>query len=276
MNSLTETFNYENQVVRTAGTPDQPLFCVQDICSVLGVKNHRNKVALLDSDEKDAVQSMDAIGRRQNQMFCTEPGLYRIIFSVQKNEITEPFKRWVFHEVLPSIRKTGKYQADAAVRQVKFEAKKLDLEFCKMAADMFPECTRMKYLLKEKLASTLSCGDQLALPALMLLTVSEILEQKGFARNKVTKHRSKFGRKVANDWRKHNYCEPQKVQKLINGHDCRVNSYPESYFQRIVDMWLAFIAPPMIRSNPWDAHRVRQRDEYPGGCRPIEHRDYKI
>ena len=117
MNTLTNTFTYGSTVVRTAGSPEQPMFCVQDICTVLGIKNNRNKVALLEQDEKDTVQTLDAIGRRKKKVFCTEPGFYRIVFSVQKNPKTEPFKRWVFHEVLPSIRKTGLYENKELMRQ---------------------------------------------------------------------------------------------------------------------------------------------------------------
>ena len=83
-----------------------------------GCENHRDKVRLLPEDEKDRVECFDAIGRRQKTVFCTEPRLYRIIFSVQKNPKTEPIKRWVFHEVLPSIRKTGEYKLKRDLAEV--------------------------------------------------------------------------------------------------------------------------------------------------------------
>ena len=118
MNSLAKTFNFENSVVRTSGTFENPLFCVKDVCALVGVKNHRNKIALLDEDEKDEVHAMDAIGRMQPTAFCTEPGLYRIIFSCKNNPKTEPIKRWVFHEVLPSIRKNGEYKLKRDLAEV--------------------------------------------------------------------------------------------------------------------------------------------------------------
>ena len=118
MNTLTKTFNFEDSVVRTAGTFEKPLFCVKDVCAMLGVKNSRDKVRLLDEDEKDDVETFDAIGRSQKTTFCTEPGLYRIIFSCQRNPKTEPIKRWVFHEVLPSIRKTGEYKLKQDLAEV--------------------------------------------------------------------------------------------------------------------------------------------------------------
>ena len=118
MNTLSKTFNFEDSVVRTAGTFEKPLFCVKDVCAMLGVKNSRDKVRLLDEDEKDGVETFDAIGRSQKTTFCTEPGLYRIIFSCQRNPKTEPIKRWVFHEVLPSIRKTGEFKLKQDLAEV--------------------------------------------------------------------------------------------------------------------------------------------------------------
>lgn len=151
MNSVMKIFNYGNKVVRTAGTPENPMFCVQDICQVLGVKNHHNKVALLTPDEKDGLQTLDSIGRRQRKVFCTEPGFYRITFSVQNNAITEPFKHWVFHEVLPAIRKTGK-----------FEVQQLRLEHKEQIAEHKERLEQLRFVLinsEQELAQTLEVLD---------------------------------------------------------------------------------------------------------------------
>ena len=118
MNALTKTFNFEDSAVRTSGTFEKPLFCAKDVCAMLGVKNHLNKVALLDEDEKLCIQTLDAQNRARPTTFCTEAGLYRIIFSCQRNPKTEPIKRWVFHEVLPSIRKTGEYKLKRDLAEV--------------------------------------------------------------------------------------------------------------------------------------------------------------
>ena len=126
MNTLAATFNFQDSLIRTAGTIDDPMFCVKDVCSVLGVKNHLNKVAQLDEDEKLSIQTLDAQNRTRPTTFCTEPGLYNIIFSVQKNSKTEAFKRWVFHDVLPSIRKTGKYLTDKLIKENKALKEEVD------------------------------------------------------------------------------------------------------------------------------------------------------
>ena len=117
MNSLTKTFTYGSSVIRTGGTLENPLFCVHDICKVLGIKNPSDKFSGLDDDEKDRIETLDSIGRRRKKPACSESGLYNIIFSVQDNPHTKKFKRWVFHEVLPAIRKTGKYENSELVKQ---------------------------------------------------------------------------------------------------------------------------------------------------------------
>jgi prophage antirepressor-like protein len=116
--NLTKTFDFENSKIRTSGTFEDPLFCVQDVCALLGVKYASKKITLLDADERDDRPIRDTIGRSQITAFCTEPGLYRIIFSCRNNPKTEPIKRWVFHEVLPSIRKTGEYKLKRDLAEV--------------------------------------------------------------------------------------------------------------------------------------------------------------
>ena len=241
MNSqVAKTFTFEDSSIRTSGSAETPLFCVKDVCAVLGIKNNRNKINALDADEKDIVQTLDSVGRSLKTVFCTEAGLYKIIFSTQKNPKTTAFKRWVCHEVLPSIRRTGSYAVPKQDNLI--EHRKLDLEFCKFAKELFPDCDRMKHLVKEKVASILNVGGPLAITQEMPLTVTEILEQtQGLERKLIYKHRSRFGRLVVGSWRKDRNCEPQKLTKYCNGHSCKVNAYPADYHDEIRGMWLAFL-----------------------------------
>ena len=105
-------FPLNNANIRTVVKGDETYFCVKDVCQAMCIKNPRDKNRLLSGDEK-VVASIDTPGGRQNTGFCTESGLYHIIFSTRKNPSTEPFKRWVTHEVLPEIRKTGQYKLKA-------------------------------------------------------------------------------------------------------------------------------------------------------------------
>ena len=98
--------------------PDfDPWFVAADVCKVLDIQNSRDVVAKqLDDDEK-GVATIYTLGGAQKMNVVSEPGLYRLIFMSRKPE-AEKFKRWVFHEVLPSIRKTGSYSVAAEKKMV--------------------------------------------------------------------------------------------------------------------------------------------------------------
>ena len=85
----------------------QPWFVAKDVCDILELGNSRSSLALLDEDEKD-VHSMDTPGGKQEMTIISEQGLYSLILRSRKPE-AKAFKRWVTHEVIPSIRKTGGY-----------------------------------------------------------------------------------------------------------------------------------------------------------------------
>ena len=107
-------FNFESSNVRvTMGENGEPMFVAADVCQALTIDNHRNVLARLDDDEK-GVQSMDTPGGRQELATVNESGLYSLILTSRKPE-AKRFKRWVTHEVLPSIRKTGSYVSAASV-----------------------------------------------------------------------------------------------------------------------------------------------------------------
>lgn len=90
--------------------PDfDPWFVAADVCKVLDIQNVRQNLANFPDDEK-GVSTIYTLGGPQKMLVVSEPGLYRLIFMSRKPE-AEKFKRWVFHEVLPSIRKYGYYLA---------------------------------------------------------------------------------------------------------------------------------------------------------------------
>ena len=102
--------------IRTVIIDGRIHFVAVDVCLSLKIKNSRDALTRLESDEKMTVDLTDShSGKRGGAQFMTvvnEPGLYRLIFSSRKKEALE-FQRWVYHEVLPSIRKTGSYSVAA-------------------------------------------------------------------------------------------------------------------------------------------------------------------
>ena len=104
MNDIT-IFTYDNTNIRTVTTEDgTPLFCGKDIASILGYKDATNALKLHCRGVVKHHPIVDSLGRSQSARFITEPDLYRLITRSKLPE-AEKFERWVFEEVLPSIRK---------------------------------------------------------------------------------------------------------------------------------------------------------------------------
>ena len=98
---------YKNSPVRIVEKGGEPWFVAKDVCDILALGNPRSSIALLDEDER-GVHSMDTPSGKQEMGIISEAGLYSLIIRSRKPE-AKAFKRWVTHEVLPSIRKTGAY-----------------------------------------------------------------------------------------------------------------------------------------------------------------------
>ncbi|MGG4042091.1 phage antirepressor KilAC domain-containing protein [Bacillus smithii] len=107
MNQLQKVFQYQEHQVRTILKDGEPWFVAKDVCNVLEIKNSRDAISRLDDDEKD-VALTDTLGGKQEMAIVNEPGLYTLILGSRKPE-AKAFKRWITHEVIPTIRKTGSY-----------------------------------------------------------------------------------------------------------------------------------------------------------------------
>jgi prophage antirepressor-like protein len=103
-------------IIRMAGTPDEPLFCLADVCLVLDNANPSQVAARLDAEDK-ALHIVEVNGQASSQMqFVTEPALYDVVLT-SRAENARPLKRWVTHDVLPSIRRHGRYPPPAEAVQ---------------------------------------------------------------------------------------------------------------------------------------------------------------
>ena len=110
-------FMYGNHEVRTLIIDNQPWFVARDVCNVLEIGNPAQALTRLDPDERADVILND--GRQDRlQLAINEPGLYSLILGSRKTEAKQ-FKRWITHEVIPSIRKHGVYAtAETAERMM--------------------------------------------------------------------------------------------------------------------------------------------------------------
>lgn len=107
MNNL-QIFVYSGEQLRTVQRDDGLWWVLRDVCRVLNIGNVTDTKKRLDPDEVDLTDLIDSMGRVQSTTIINEPGLYAVILRSDKPE-AKAFKRWVTHDVLPSIRKTGAY-----------------------------------------------------------------------------------------------------------------------------------------------------------------------
>lgn len=102
--------------IRVSGTMDEPLFIASDVCKALDLGNTAMAIGRLDDDEK-GVSLIDTLGGKQEMTSVTESSLYSLVLGSRKPEAKD-FKRWITHEVIPSIRKHGAYATPATIENI--------------------------------------------------------------------------------------------------------------------------------------------------------------
>lgn len=115
MNEIQKVFaSPEFGELRVKFRDGQPWFCAVDVCRALDIANPANALTRLDEDEK-GIDSIYTLRGDQKMWLVSEQGLYSLAFGSRKQE-AKTFRRWVTHEVLPSINRTGQYVAPGAAQ----------------------------------------------------------------------------------------------------------------------------------------------------------------
>lgn len=174
MNEIQIFNNAEFGQIRTVTKDNEPWFVATDICKALELSNPTMATQRLDEDERSKFN----LGRQGEAVIVNEFGLYNLVLASRKQGAKE-FKRWITHEVIPSIRKSGGYIAgqeqmsDAElmakaliVAQKQIEERNKQIEVMKPKADFF-DCV----------ADSKS--------AFSMNEVAKVLDYKGIGRNKL-------------------------------------------------------------------------------------------
>ncbi|MGP1436261.1 MAG: BRO-N domain-containing protein [Phocaeicola sp.] len=128
------------------GTKENPFFRAKSIIDYLGLGNITEALRSLDDDEKLSSVILKS-GQRREMKFVNESGLYHLIFQSRKPE-AKKFRKWVTAEVLPSLRKTGRYEVGRKLRLLPRE-KGVEM------AGFFDELTKWTTLSDEKMVAEL-------------------------------------------------------------------------------------------------------------------------
>jgi prophage antirepressor-like protein len=177
-------FRFDEHPIRVQQEDGAPWFCANDVCEALGHSNGRKALAdLVHEDDVTSRDAIDSMGRTQATNFVNESGLYALIFG-SRLESAKRFKRWVTHEVLPTLRKTGRYEAPRAAPtdDVKLlTAKRLESKERRLSAELLLKTLRtinkVKPLHPDVFVATAAVAAETAagrdLPALKPATLEE-------------------------------------------------------------------------------------------------------
>ena len=195
--------NEELGTIRIKGTPDAPLFCLGDVCKMLGLRQGNVRERL----EKGVVSTEPLLTSGGIQMvnFVTEDGLYDVILDSRKPE-AKRFRKWVTSEVLPTIRKHGVYMTkdtlERAITEPDFliqlattlkeeKAKRLEAE---------QQCEAQKQIIGE-MEKKVSYLD-LILSSTSTMTITQIAQDYGMSGQRMNKllHGLRIQYKVGDQW----------------------------------------------------------------------------
>jgi prophage antirepressor-like protein len=136
--SINKVLTYDgDKTIRVVGTNDNPWFCGKDICDILSYSNYKQALKLnVDPENKNDLKSLNSLfdlnlkpTHNEGQMiYMNEEGLYSLIFTC-KLPMAKKFKKWVLKDVLPSIRKTGRYDSSRDEKVKSLETKIGELEY---------------------------------------------------------------------------------------------------------------------------------------------------
>lgn len=182
--------------VRIIPVDGELMFVAKDVCDCLEITKHRDAISRLDSDERGSVK-LDTPGGKQDIAAINEYGLYSLVLSSRKPEAKE-FKRWITHDVIPQIRKTGTYSMNipkSLPEALRAYANEVELHNATKAivAQQEQQIAEFKPVKDyvDKILSSKSC-----------LTITQIAADYGMSAQELNKilHEAGLQRKVGDQW----------------------------------------------------------------------------
>ena len=217
-------FHYGDEQVRTYEEDDEIWFIATDVARVLGYGDATHMTRGLDSDEV-RLHIVETRAGSRSVSTISLAGLFHVL-NTARVEAARPFKRWVNHEVLPSIYRTGSYSllgaAPTATTSFEIQARVLDTLKNVIARDYLEA--------KAKIVLARTMGDTPEIEASARpLYIQDYLREKGATRDEVKRCSSSFGRYVREDYVAERGVEPGKrFDETSSGQVREVYAYTEA------------------------------------------------
>lgn len=213
---------FENEAfgkVRVIEKNNEPWFVGKEITAILGYKNANDALGKHVDSEDKGVAKCDTLGGKQNFTIINESGLYSLVLS-SKLPQAKQFKRWVTHEVIPTIRKTGSYSVNQDIKAKEVEARlnnsraRVASTFLKVA--QMTDLSEYKHICQQKAAEVLSGVPLLPMQAINENTLSadEVGKELGISGNMVGRIANQHNLKTA-EYGKYFYDKSRHCQKQV-------------------------------------------------------------
>lgn len=215
-------------------------FCGKDTCGILDIKDYSKMLRKLDDDERLGF-FVPTLGGKQNMTFVNESGLYELIFR-SKHPEAKQFKKWVKTEVLPSIRKTGKYEMPK-IKDEKYneEVQILQLTKLEKAKQLLQTngklCDRDEIMIKDQTRNIVFNNNQPKLLENPEIAISSRItdHHKIKLTQKISKDLKNFGTIIKAEYLKRHNNPPIKRQQYVDGATRLVNCYYQSDYIEFID-----------------------------------------
>lgn len=229
MNSLQIFKNEQFGEIRSVIKNNEIMFVAADVCKALDLSNPSKAVSRLDDDERANLK----LGRQGNTNVINEYGLYNLVLASRKPE-AKAFKRWITHEVIPSIRKTGGYNV-SLLKEKEIEARlnnsraRIASEFRKIAEKT--DIPEYKHICQQKAAEVLSGVPLLPMEEAKEITYSatEIGKMLGVSANKIGTIANKYNLKTP-QYGKYFYSKSEyscKEVETFRYYECAIAKFRE-------------------------------------------------
>lgn len=252
-----QPFDFEGQEVRFVGNSESPEWVGVDVVAVLYPEvESKNRSTYLRGvpDEWKGLQKMQTLGGQQDMVTVKEPGLYSLIVRSNSPKAV-PFQKWIFEEVLPSIRKTGSYSLSQPQSVDLLPPARERLENIRLGMDLLYELggvdDRTRLQLRD-IVRDIVLDDKLKKPALpsgrSQWPVSDRARHLGF--NTKRGDLIKIGKMAADLYRlRHNGEDPPEREQHVDGATRMVKAYSEADID-ILDQAIALVMNPPAKLPP--------------------------
>ena len=240
-------FRYDEATsIRQVGTNEEPWFVAADVADPLGYRMASDLTRRLDADEK-GTRSVRTPSGVQQMTVISEAGLYAAILG-SRVEGAKRFKRWVTHDLLPTIRRTGKYEADRVtehqINAAIFQAR-AQMELCQAAQGLIhPDHLEAK----ARVILARGMGENAELDEdRRPLYSKDFLKEKNLGEKRMKSIAGVFGKRCKAAYIERHGVEPGKYPlTLSNGQTRDVLAYTEADRDLLEQVWTDYYADPQL------------------------------